>query len=153
MRAFVALRRCGDAAWTVTRDGAGKPRFLEAGAPHFNLSHAGGLAVAALCEDAAVGVDLELPRDAAKEAAVAARYFTPSEQAIFAARGEFCALWTRKEACAKCLGVPLSSVLSREFSLAVRTYRVGDATLSLAAECDFEVEVLNNSYVIQEVLL
>ena len=144
---------CGDDAWTVVRDVDGKPRFLEQGAPHFNLSHAGGLAVAALCEEAAVGVDLEFPRDAAKEAAVAARYFTPSEQALFAARGDFAALWTRKEACAKCLGVPLSSVLSRDISLITRTYRVGEATLSLAADCAFEVEVFDDFYSIQEVIL
>ena len=98
-------------------------------------------------------MDLEISRDAAKESAVAARYFTPSEQMLFEERGDFSALWTRKEACAKCLGVPLASVLSSEFSLVTRTYRVREATLSLAAEEDFEVEILNNSYSIQEVIL
>ena len=144
---------CGDAAWTIARDGAGKPHFLEQGAPHFSLSHAGGLAVAAVCEASAVGVDLEVARDAAKEAAVAARYFTPSEQTIFAEHGDFRALWTRKEARAKCLGTPLSSVLSRDLALPTRTYRVGNLTLSLAAEEDFEVDFWNDIPDIQEVIL
>lgn len=154
LAALLALSRlCGDGELPILREGGGKPRFAFDGAPHFNLSHTASVAVAALCEDAAVGVDLELPRAFDAEARIAERFFTASERAEISRHGDFLALWTRKEARAKCLGVPLSSVLSSDLSLPVRTYRAGDLTLSLSAEREFTVEFLNDIFYFQEVTL
>ena len=156
LAALLALRKlCGDAALTILRDGQGrgKPYFSEEGAPHFSLSHAGGVAVAAVCDVSEVGVDLETVRDSFDQAAVARRFFTASEQEEFSRNGDFFALWTRKEARAKCLGASLSAVLSEDISLPARTYRANGITLSLAAEREFEVEFLNHIFLNQEVLL
>lgn len=144
---------CDGGDLTILRDGHGKPRFSADGAPHFSLSHAGGLAVAALSDDAPVGVDLEMARDNIATSAVADRFFSEAEQLAFATHGDFFALWTKKEARAKCLGVPLSSVLSTPLSFPTRTYRSGDFTLSLAAERDFSVVFSPNDFHFQEVIL
>lgn len=153
LAALVALRRlCGDAFGEILRDGQGKPYFSEACAPQFSLSHTGGAAVAAICEEA-VGVDWEAPRALLDASSVANRFFTEAEQAELSRHGDFFALWTRKEARAKCCGVSLSSVLSTDLALPTRTYRGGGMTLSLAAEQDFEVEFLNDFYSMQEVIL
>ncbi|MBO5967732.1 MAG: 4'-phosphopantetheinyl transferase superfamily protein [Clostridia bacterium] len=154
LSALLALRSlCALEDLTILRDENGKPRFSADGAPQFSLSHAGGLAVAAICEQASIGVDLELARNTMNPAAVAARFFTEAEQKEFSEQGDFFALWTKKEAKAKCLGVPLPSVLSSDLALSTRTYRCGEFTLSLAAEEAFSVEFLNDFSQIQEVLL
>lgn len=73
----------------------GKPR-LEGG-PHFNLSHAEGLALYAVSEDVEVGVDLEFvrePPDIGDPACVSPE--------------DFWRRWTRREALLKAEGVGLS---------------------------------------------
>lgn len=91
----------------------GKP-YLEGG-PFFNLSHAGGHAVLVVCEDAEVGVDIEIVRDV--EPGVPERFFSSAENAALNALPEglwdagFLRCWTRKEAILKARGVGLSQPL------------------------------------------
>ena len=78
---------------------AGKPYLV--GAPDFcfSLSHTDG-AVALAVSPIAVGADIERLREAPR--GVAARFFTPEEQAYCAASdAHFFEIWTRKEALAK----------------------------------------------------
>lgn len=153
LAALTALSKlCGTDVRTVVRDANGKPRFFGSDAPQFSLSHAGGVAVAAL-SDEPVGADLEAKRDSRKESAVAHRFFTDAERNDFLTHGDFSALWTKKEARAKCLGLPLASVLSKDLELFTRTYRTEHLTLSLAAEQDFEVEFFQTEFSFQEVNL
>lgn len=92
----------------------GKPRLAEPDRPHFNLSHSQGGALIALSAGPEVGVDLEAARDMDDVAALAARVFTPAEQAQWARTPKplrsraFLSGWTRKEACLKAIGSGLS---------------------------------------------
>ena len=80
----------------------------------FNLSHSGDYVLVALADGAAVGVDVERMRPLPDLLAVAARFFSPAErtvlQSIPAERQEdaFYAVWTRKEAFIKAVGMGLS---------------------------------------------
>ncbi|MET9140205.1 4'-phosphopantetheinyl transferase family protein [Streptomyces parvulus] len=89
----------------------GKPALLPGAPPvHFNLSHAGGHAVAAVSVGREVGVDLDRPREGFPLESFARRYFPPSESDLVlrAPREErmrvFLTLWTRKEALVKAAG-------------------------------------------------
>ncbi|MBY0229774.1 MAG: 4'-phosphopantetheinyl transferase superfamily protein [Gemmataceae bacterium] len=96
--------------------GAGKPGL--AGSPlRFNVSHSYDAALIAL-SDAELGVDVELmrPRDIWPD--MARRYFTPYEAERIGGETEFYAVWTRKEAFLKALGLGLSHGLER-FSVSV----------------------------------
>ncbi|MGH2347129.1 MAG: 4'-phosphopantetheinyl transferase family protein, partial [Chloroflexota bacterium] len=89
----------------------GKPTLGGGRALRFNLSHSGELALIALSPDRELGVDVELVRDVPDLAAIAARFFTSSEQDVL--RGlpapervrAFLVGWTRKEAVMKALGL------------------------------------------------
>ena len=72
----------------------------------FNLSHAGGWAVAALMRGGAIGVDLESMDRRADVDRLGERVFSESERALAQAGGReaFFALWSRKEALLKALG-------------------------------------------------
>ncbi len=154
LSALLALRSlCDLDDLTILRDKNGKPHFSSLGAPHFSLSHTDGLAVAAISHDAPVGVDLESARDKMDTRAVADRFFTEAELREFSVHGDFLAIWTKKEARAKCLGAPLSSVLATDLALPARTYRFGDFTLSFAAEHEFSVVFSPNDFQFQEVNL
>jgi 4'-phosphopantetheinyl transferase len=78
--------------------------------PAFNMSHSGGLALYAVSDAGAVGVDVETARRPIDEVAIAARTLGDAEaqrlQALAppARRREFLRLWTRYEAQLKCLG-------------------------------------------------
>ena len=87
----------------------GKPE-LTAQTPSFNLAHSGGLALYAIAEAGAVGVDVEVARRQINELALAARTFGPAEARRLAeldpagrAR-ELLSLWVRHEAELKCRG-------------------------------------------------
>jgi phosphopantetheine--protein transferase-like protein len=85
----------------------GKPLLAGAAAEWgFNLSHAGGYAVAVLAHGAAVGVDLESMSRKADIARLGERVFSESEQALVrnGGREAFFALWSQKEALLKALG-------------------------------------------------
>lgn len=82
------------------------------GAPHFNLSHSGDLAVVAVSSDLELGVDVEAVRPLKED--VAERFFSAAEIAALAKLAEsdrldaFYRCWTRKEAVIKALGTGLS---------------------------------------------
>ncbi len=85
----------------------GKPRLGGAGAPWgFNLSHAGGVVVAALAKGAAIGVDLESMSRQADAGLLGRRVFSESERALADAGGReaFFTLWSQKEALLKAMG-------------------------------------------------
>jgi 4'-phosphopantetheinyl transferase len=84
----------------------------------FNLSHSGDLALLAVSADGEVGVDVERVRPLPDLEAVAARWFSPREQAALAAlppEGRvraFFSCWTLKEAYLKACGDGLSRRLA-----------------------------------------
>lgn len=88
----------------------GKPSV--AGGPEFNLSHSAGLAALAVCQDTAIGLDIEFVRPINKD--VARRYFSVAEVAALSqVSGQkwldgFYRCWTRKEAVIKAKGLGLS---------------------------------------------
>jgi 4'-phosphopantetheinyl transferase len=92
----------------------GKPTLAEPHGPppHFNLSHAGGLAALAVSDDAELGLDIEAIRPLKED--VAGRFFSAREVAAYRALPEpdrlpgFYRCWTRKEAVLKSLGDGLS---------------------------------------------
>lgn len=95
----------------------GKPKLecFPNGAPHFNLSHSGSLAIYALCPDREVGVDVEIVdrgrATARDEVAIARRMLGAQVAARLAGldadrrHREFLAAWVAHEARVKCLGV------------------------------------------------
>jgi 4'-phosphopantetheinyl transferase len=101
---------------------AGKPSLASAdtsaGQPRFNLSHAQGIAVLAINNDAAVGVDVEAFDRAAGWEEIADSALTPTEreglQQLAPERraAGFLATWTRKEAFLKGLGAGLGIPLN-----------------------------------------
>lgn len=113
---------------TFTYEGEGKP-VLEPGvhqSPYFNLSHSGELALAAVTFAGAVGIDVEQVRAKENIAALAKRFFAPSETAALLALPidqqlrAFYRTWTRKEAYLKGRGAGLSLSLA-DFAVTVET--------------------------------
>jgi 4'-phosphopantetheinyl transferase len=97
----------------------GKPRLRGRGGIEFNLSHSNGLALVAVADGRAVGVDIEMIEPDRDLIALAERAL-PSEDAaaVGAARPAerpalFYGAWTRHEAQLKCLGLGLSSASLR----------------------------------------
>ncbi|MCB0640832.1 MAG: 4'-phosphopantetheinyl transferase superfamily protein [Phaeodactylibacter sp.] len=92
----------------------GKPLLASPGPLHFNLSHAGELALFAFSLDRPVGVDIEQMRADIELEAIARQFFSPREiQAIALIpetekRALFYQFWCRKEALLKALGAGLS---------------------------------------------
>ena len=94
----------------------GKPALQQRGADpplHFNLSHSRGGWLLAVTREGAIGVDLELRDRVPGAVRLAARVFTPAENAQFAAAAlqggacgdtAFLRGWTRKEALLKATG-------------------------------------------------
>lgn len=93
----------------LERDPNGKPRLLDhrAGAPSFNLSHSGHLALYAFAPEGSVGIDLQLPRGKIDDLALAARALGPETAETLRAldpagrRSAFLRAWTRHEAVLK----------------------------------------------------
>jgi 4'-phosphopantetheinyl transferase len=120
LRGVLARRLdCAPAAVRYALEAHGKPVLAaNAGALHFNLSHSAGLALIAVTGVAPVGVDVEFDKPIADWRAVAARFFSPAEQAQLAAMAEtgrqrgFYRCWTRKEAVIKATGEGLSAELT-----------------------------------------
>jgi len=108
----------------------GKPLLLNSPANiQFNLSHSGGLMVAAVCRDWPIGVDIEKhdPRFHAME--IAERFFCEHEKAEIARQdGEarleaFFQLWTAKEAFLKATSLGLALELSK-FEIGLSPLRI-----------------------------
>lgn len=115
----------------VLRGKNGKPRFASGG-PEFSLSHDGGAVICAI-SDSPVGVDVMAlsgrpGRD--RQAAVAARFFTPEESGRVsgaASREEqdavFAGIWTSREAAAKRAGGVLGDYLVRPLPVDAEFFR------------------------------
>ena len=90
----------------------GKP-YLEGGRLAFNIAHSGRMVWAAFCQDAAVGIDVEVV-DPAIDPFALLLALHPDERAVIgdlppeAARHAFYRTWVRKEAFIKALGCGLS---------------------------------------------
>jgi 4'-phosphopantetheinyl transferase len=98
---------------------SGKPE-VEADSPlQFNLSHSGGLALLAVAQGRAVGMDVERLRPDFAGEPLARRFFAPGEVAALLALPEYMQLqafyrcWTRKEAYLKARGDGLSFPLDQ----------------------------------------
>lgn len=123
LRAVLAHYTSLPAASLTFRTGAhGKPALsgrAERTGIEFNLSHSGELAAIAVTRGRSVGVDVECCRAEAVTPDVARAFMGPQELAEFESRegrGQlewFFALWTRKEAVAKALGLGLSFAVQR----------------------------------------
>lgn len=100
---------------TLARTDSGKPYFID-GKWQFNISHSGEYVAVALCDDGAVGIDIETAHITAKKAQdLAKRFFTEQEQRTVATQPEsFCEIWSKKEATAKHLGIPLGQFLKSD---------------------------------------
>ncbi|MDO9712582.1 4'-phosphopantetheinyl transferase family protein [Paracraurococcus lichenis] len=91
----------------------GKPSLAVAGAPHFSLSHSGGLAAVAVATRFDLGLDIEHLRSVAV-AELAAQVCSAEEARALAAvapthrREAFFNAWTRKEAFLKAIGAGFS---------------------------------------------
>jgi 4'-phosphopantetheinyl transferase len=99
----------------------GKP-FLPS-APHvkFNLSHSHDMALVAVALDVEIGVDVEWIRPLSDYAALAERFFPPSQAAEVDGELDFFRRWTRIEAALKARGVGLYAAgteLSGEWTIA-----------------------------------
>lgn len=94
--------------------GRGKPRLAgSAGGVDFSLSHSGDHVAVAVCDEAAVGVDVEALGQGRGTAALRRRVLSPDEiPAVRDDRG-FLRCWVRKEAVTKAVGVGLSAGLRR----------------------------------------
>lgn len=103
-------------AVVFARGAHGKP-FLPQGGLHFNVSHTQGLALYAIASACEVGVDVEWMRPQVAHERIAARFFSPEEQAMLAhmpaeeRRAAFYHIWTRKEAYLKAHGDGLAAGL------------------------------------------
>jgi 4'-phosphopantetheinyl transferase len=103
------LRRAGASDLSLGYAEHGKPYLVSHPSIHFNLSHAGNLAVCAV-SDAPVGVDVEVVRD---HDAALARHCLQGEELDWLARADdpalaFTRLWVRKESYVKLTGSGLS---------------------------------------------
>ena len=129
-RLAAALAAYGAAPLRVLRTAAGQPYFPDRPGLHLSISHTGPW-WACVVTDRPVGLDIEDPairRPGFPADRLAARYFTPAEQAYVAAaaasRAAFLALWTRKEALLKCRGTGIRGGLA--------SFSVSDGTGLLA---------------------
>ena len=108
----------------------GKPFLRDS--PHdlqFNLSHSGGLMVAAVCRNSPIGVDIERDDRRLHPLEIAQRYFCEREREEIARadagdrHGVFFQLWTAKEAVLKATSLGLAVELSK-LEIGLRPLRV-----------------------------
>lgn len=127
------------AAVRFTHGARGKPRLappFHTSGLHFNLSHAGELALLAVAQGRPVGVDVEHIRPLPDALSLAETFFAPAETAqlrplLGTPLGErlFFTCWTRKEAFIKATG----DGLSRPLASFVVTFLPGDPPALLNA--------------------
>jgi len=115
----------------------GKPFLPDHPATRFNVTHAGGLALIALCDACEVGIDLEWPASFATEGPLASIACNAAERRWLDAHPRDAAralgrLWTRKEALLKALGTGLVHEPARvDLSTQIEVSR-GETTLDAA---------------------
>lgn len=105
---------------------SGKPRLAAGFAPlELSLSHSEGLALVAVAQERAVGVDVEQLRDVPEALGIADAYFSSAEREELrtlqpSERQEpFLRFWTRREALTKASGRGLGTVIDSEADAAV----------------------------------
>jgi 4'-phosphopantetheinyl transferase len=120
----------------ISTSPSGKPSFANA-AIHFNLSHSGGIVVAAF-SGSPVGIDIE-PRGRRRDiVGIAERFFHPAEAEVIRHspdEDQFLRLWTGKEAMLKLSGEGISGGLAEarpgtDGTGTLRGQRVGLAAFS-----------------------
>lgn len=123
----------------------GKPR-LAGGRLHFNLSHSATTALAAVCAEREVGVDIERIEPARDLVALAERALSLQDAAAVrdAAEAErasvFYERWTRHEARLKCLGLGLGAAPDpNPAPVAVETLAVGPGYAAAVAVAGSEL--------------
>jgi phosphopantetheine--protein transferase-like protein len=120
LRTSLAARlQCGPRELQFTKNADGKPALSHPQSVwQFNLSHSHDWVVLALCEGAAIGIDIESCSRRNNLQAIAQRYFSTDENARLAQLTNdewsdyFFAVWTLKEAHAKALGCGLPKIFS-----------------------------------------
>lgn len=85
-------------------DTNGKPYFTELKDVWFSLSHSGGYAACAVCASP-VGLDIQTERK--RSEGIMRRCFTEKERELASDDGSFTAVWARKEAVSKAVGLGL----------------------------------------------
>ena len=128
----------------------GKPFFANAGVD-FNVSHSGGVVVAAFSVKP-VGVDIERRGRRGDFLAIAQRFFHPDEAAAISGEEDFLRLWTAKEAMLKLSGDGISGGLEvarpgpggggdlAGRSVWLRSFRLGAHRGAIASFQPFEVK-------------
>jgi 4'-phosphopantetheinyl transferase len=109
LRSHGALRailgRLTDARLDFAVTESGKPYLPGAPRLQFNLSHSHEMAIVGAALDVEIGVDVEHIRPLSDYAAMAERFFPPSEAVGIAGEADFFRRWTRIEAALKARGV------------------------------------------------
>jgi len=125
LRRILAAYTGADAAQLpIIIDARGKPMLDAPGAPSFNVSHSGGLALIAVTRAARIGVDVETIRTTPRLEDIATRFFAPAEAAALRALPDderadaFHACWTRKEAFVKAEGSGIAHAMA-EFQVSL----------------------------------
>lgn len=112
------MLECDPQAIAYRRGVKGKPYLASAaGTPdlQFNITHSGGVVVAAMAVGSEVGVDVEWHNQRTDPGRVARRAFTPAEREAMERlpehrrRAHFFQIWTCKEALVKCTGLGIHS--------------------------------------------
>lgn len=109
----------------------GKPALPERSRPYFNLSHSGNVALYAVTDTGAVGIDVEAASRSFDALALAARAFGPAEVDRLAdletalRKREFLRLWTRHEAALKCVGSGIGCSRASEIEPSIIELDVG----------------------------
>ena len=104
------------------RDAHGKPQVSEGQGPNFSVAHADGWTLIGVCGEQPVGVDCEKLRNFEDHRGVEGLAFSEREVAWIEQDGarsslpRFFALWTRKEAVVKAIGLGLQLPL-RDFDI------------------------------------
>ena len=107
----------------IAKTAQGKPYLPDYPQIHFNISHSGGILLAAISAIGAVGVDIEQAKPQRRDfPGLVTKCFAKSEQNYWNAlpetekTAEFYRFWTRKEAFVKAVGRGLAMGL-REFAI------------------------------------
>jgi 4'-phosphopantetheinyl transferase len=120
----------------------GKPALADHERLSFNLSHSGQIALYALTDTGAVGIDVEVARRSRDVLALAVRAFGAAQAERLAAvepplrEREFLRLWTRREAALKCRGTGIGCSPTGEIEPRILELDVGSsAAAAVALEC------------------
>lgn len=135
-----------DARIDFALEDKGKPYLIHAPEIQFNLSHSKGMALVAVALNTAVGVDIERVRPLAEHAAIAERFFPPSEgQPTDAA--DFFRRWTRYEAILKAQGLGLYGAGAEpEGEWTVRELDAGPGFVAAVAAAGSNLTVVTQDY-------